>query len=162
MKVLHLLCCLLLGIPLAAIAAVPDAPSAGPPECKEGKATQGRRDCVKKEAPPAREGAAKQAAPNKPPPRRAVPQTPAPPYVSQPPPPEYHPVLPPSAPRVAPSPIVVPPPAQAGPSTPAPVTNCDAGGCVNPGGGRYNGGTGDTYLNNGRLCQRNGVWMQCF
>lgn len=159
----RLFCRLSLCVPLAAVAAtVPDAPdtaAAGPPTCKQGKATQGRRGCMKKEAAP--EGAAKEAAPKKPP-RRAVPQTPAPPTVSQPPPPEYRPVLPPSAPRVAPGPIVTPPPAQAGPGMPAPVTNCDAGGCVNPDGGRYNGGTGNTYLNNGRLCQRNGVWMQCF
>lgn len=48
------------------------------------------------------------------------------------------------------------------PPPPAAVTNCDAGGCWS-GGVRYQGGTGNTYLDrNGRVCQRSGNWMQCF
>jgi hypothetical protein len=49
------------------------------------------------------------------------------------------------------------------PTAPSPVTTCDAGGCWNSGASRYNGGAGGTYLDNsGRLCQRQGAWMQCF
>jgi hypothetical protein len=46
---------------------------------------------------------------------------------------------------------------------PTPVTGCDPGGCWDTGGNRYNSGAGNTYLNNaGKLCTRNGAWMQCF
>src|SRR4051812_31543264 len=49
------------------------------------------------------------------------------------------------------------------PQAPAPVTTCDPGGCWNTNGSRYNGGAANTYLDgNGKLCQRNGGWMQCF
>ncbi len=65
-----------------------------------------------------------------------------------------------SVPR--PNPPVVTLPQPVAPSAPAPVTSCDAGGCWS-GGSRYNGGAGGTYLDkNGRLCQGNGTWMQCF
>lgn len=48
------------------------------------------------------------------------------------------------------------------PEAPFPVTTCDAGGCWNANGSRYQGGTGNIYLDsNGRLCQRNGAWTQC-
>jgi hypothetical protein len=63
-------------------------------------------------------------------------------------------------------PQVPPPPAQRSavpPTAPSPITSCDAGGCWNSEAGRYNGGAGGTYMNNsGRLCQRQGAWMQCF
>jgi hypothetical protein len=53
------------------------------------------------------------------------------------------------------------PPAQA--DRPSPLTGCDPGGCWDSGGNRYNGGAGNTYLNGaGKLCTRNGAWMQCF
>jgi hypothetical protein len=65
-----------------------------------------------------------------------------------------------------PSVRVVPPvilPGTAAPSAPAPLGTCDGAGCWNSEGGRYNGGTGNTYLNNGgRLCNRNGASVQCF
>ncbi|WP_158590353.1 hypothetical protein [Noviherbaspirillum cavernae] len=85
-------------------------------------------------------------------PRRAVPQN------------IERSAMPPAPPIRIPSPP--PPPSVQQPVTPAPpspVTTCDAGGCWSPGGTRYQGGAGGTYLDNsGRLCQRNGVWMQCF
>lgn len=64
---------------------------------------------------------------------------------------------------ILPPPLPAPPPAPAGPQTPVPLTTCDPGGCWNTGAGRYNGGTGDTFLDRGgRQCVRNGAWMQCF
>ncbi|HEY0845655.1 MAG TPA: hypothetical protein VGE12_09810 [Noviherbaspirillum sp.] len=48
------------------------------------------------------------------------------------------------------------------PKAPVPVTTCDPGGCWGPD-NRYQGGTGNIYLDrNGRMCQGNGTWMQCF
>lgn len=48
------------------------------------------------------------------------------------------------------------------PQAPVPITTCDPGGCWG-GGIRYEGGAGNTYLDrNGRLCQGNGAWVQCF
>jgi hypothetical protein len=71
----------------------------------------------------------------------------------------------PAPPRPPPSsvpPVAIPPAAAPAPPGPVPLTTCDAGGCWS-GGARYNGGTGDTYLDrNGRMCQRNGTWMQCY
>lgn len=49
------------------------------------------------------------------------------------------------------------------PTAPLPVPTCDPGGCWDSGGNRYHGGVGNTYLDqNGRPCQRNGGWLQCF
>lgn len=49
-----------------------------------------------------------------------------------------------------------------GPQAPVPVTSCDPGGCWGSD-NRYQGGTGNTYLDrNGRMCQGNGTWMQCY
>ncbi|HCY63884.1 MAG TPA: hypothetical protein DHV59_13870 [Oxalobacteraceae bacterium] len=58
----------------------------------------------------------------------------------------------------------MPRPAQPVPADrPVPVTGCDPGGCWDGSGNRYNSGAGNTYLNNaGKLCTRNGTWMQCF
>src|ERR1700737_548192 len=59
----------------------------------------------------------------------------------------------------APLPVPLPP---VKPEAPFPVTTCDAGGCWNANGNRYQGGAGNIYLDsNGRICQRNGAWMQC-
>ncbi len=64
---------------------------------------------------------------------------------------------------ILPPPLPVPPPAPVGPQTPVPLTTCDPGGCWNTNAGRYNGGTGDTFLDRGgHQCVRNGAWMQCF
>jgi hypothetical protein len=71
-----------------------------------------------------------------------------------------------SAPAQIPAPAAAIPPAMQSPPAshaPAPVTTCDAGGCWSPGGSRYQSGAGNGYLDsNGRYCQRNGAWMQCF
>jgi hypothetical protein len=83
-------------------------------------------------------------------PRRPVPQIvepmpsrAAPPRVAVPP-------LPPSAPLRAPSP-------------PQPLGNCGAGGCYDAGGAWQGNGVGNTTVApNGKLCQRNGIWLQCF
>jgi hypothetical protein len=49
------------------------------------------------------------------------------------------------------------------PNRPVPVTGCDPGGCWDSGGNRYNSAAGNTYSNKaGKLCTRNGTWMQCF
>lgn len=82
-------------------------------------------------------------------PRRAVPQAPV----------RVAPI------QTAPSRPPAPPPQRQPEATrpPATVTTCDPGGCWNTDGSRYEGGAGGTYLDrNGRLCQRNGVMMQCF
>jgi hypothetical protein len=64
---------------------------------------------------------------------------------------------------ILPPPLPVPPPAPVGPRAPLPLTTCDPGGCWDAGGSRYNGGIGNSLLDrNGRLCQRNGAWTQCF
>lgn len=63
--------------------------------------------------------------------------------------------------RPASSPPAIPPVVV--PAPPDTVGPCDPGGCWNAGGGRYQGGTGNTYLDSkGRPCQRNGAFMQCF
>lgn len=60
-------------------------------------------------------------------------------------------------------PAVSMPQANVTPPAPAPITSCDAGGCWSSGGGRYQSGAGNTYFDNaGKLCQRQGAWMQCF
>ncbi len=54
-------------------------------------------------------------------------------------------------------------PRVATPAPPPTIGTCDSGGCWDTGGNRYNGGANGTFLNgSGRLCQRNGVSMQCF
>ncbi|RJG02553.1 hypothetical protein D3878_14030 [Noviherbaspirillum sedimenti] len=60
--------------------------------------------------------------------------------------------------------MAIPQPPQAvRPERPVPLTGCDPGGCRDAAGNRYNNGAGSTYLNDaGRLCTRNGTWMQCF
>lgn len=68
----------------------------------------------------------------------------------------------PQPPQPKPGPVIVPPPESAVPSPPVPITSCDPGGCWS-GGTRYEGGAGNTYLDgNGRMCQGNGTWMQCY
>jgi hypothetical protein len=68
------------------------------------------------------------------------------------PPPSYAP-----APAAAARVPVAPPP------DPATVRNCDAGGCYDAGGQRYNGGVGTTLLGpQGQLCTKGVVGAQCF
>ncbi|MBJ7308700.1 hypothetical protein ACFOLJ_01515 [Rugamonas sp. CCM 8940] len=60
------------------------------------------------------------------------------------------PSLPPSAPLRTPSP-------------PQPLGNCGVGGCYDAGGVWQGNGVGNTsVVPNGKLCQRNGIWLQCF
>jgi hypothetical protein len=89
------------------------------------------------------------APPQRPMPRRPVPQIvePMPPRAA--PPRVAMPPLPPSAPLRAPSP-------------PQPLVNCGAGGCYDAGGAWQGNGVGNTSVApNGKLCQRNGIWLQC-
>jgi hypothetical protein len=71
-------------------------------------------------------------------------------------------LTPPSAvtlPRSSPPTALLP----ARPPTPLPVTGCDPGGCRDADGHRYNGPTGNTYLDqSGKPCSRTGTWVQCF
>jgi hypothetical protein len=86
-------------------------------------------------------------------PRRAVPQI----VERMPvPPPRGHGALPPPA-----VPSTLAPPAV--PSAPRPLARCVGGACRDAGGVLYNGGVGNATLDpNGRLCNRDGVWLQCF
>jgi hypothetical protein len=89
---------------------------------------------------------AKPAAPR----RRAVPLTiERMPPSSPPPAPGYRPALPPA-----------PAPAN---TAPQPLVGCDAGACRDAAGTQYHGGVGNATLDpNGRLCHRDGAWLQCF
>jgi hypothetical protein len=82
-------------------------------------------------------------------PRRPVPQIVERMPPSSQPPRVAMPQLPPSAPlRV--------------PSAPQPLGNCGAGGCYDAGGAWQGNGVGNTSVApNGKLCQRNGIWLQC-
>jgi hypothetical protein len=68
-------------------------------------------------------------------------------------------------PPVAPSPSLTPPPVAPSPNPPPPaqVNSCDAGGCTDVNGARYNSGVGDASVSGqGRLCNRSGTTVQCF
>lgn len=68
----------------------------------------------------------------------------------------------PATPIPRPAPVTIAPAQPVGSRAPVPITSCDPGGCWGPD-NRYQGGAGNTYLDrNGRLCQGNGTWMQCF
>ncbi|MES2075987.1 MAG: hypothetical protein V4462_10280 [Pseudomonadota bacterium] len=65
-------------------------------------------------------------------------------------------------PRVA-MPPLLPSAALRAPSPPQPLGNCGAGGCYDAGGAWQGNGVGNTTVApNGKLCQRNGIWLQCF
>lgn len=90
--------------------------------------------------------------------RRAVPQVigrmPATsmPATSMPPPVIHYQSVPP-----APAAVSQPP------SSPRPLGACDSGGCRDAAGARYNTGSGNQMLDaNGRICHRNGAFIQCF
>ena len=54
------------------------------------------------------------------------------------------------------------PPSHTAPSGPAQITNCDAGGCWDTQGQRYNQGAGSTHFRqDGRICEQVGQQMQC-
>nr|WP_315217053.1 hypothetical protein [uncultured Duganella sp.] len=48
------------------------------------------------------------------------------------------------------------------PGTPIPAIGCTAGGCYDASGVRHNAGPGNTTITPaGKMCQRNGAWLQC-
>ena len=48
------------------------------------------------------------------------------------------------------------------PRSPIPVAGCDAGGCYDPSGVRHNNaGSAIAITPSGKLCTRNGIWLQC-
>jgi hypothetical protein len=87
------------------------------------------------------------------PPRRAVPSPPV----------SIYPQTPSPAAPLAVRPVPPATTSPAVPQVPVPAVGCDAGGCRDANGARYESGAPGTYLNgSGRLCQRNGAFMQCF
>jgi hypothetical protein len=91
-------------------------------------------------------------------PRRSVPQIisrmPAQPSASSPGVDQAYRPLPPAGISPLPSPYLAP--------GPLPVPGCDKTGCRDAAGVRHNGGIGNaTLAPNGRLCQKNGVFLNC-
>ncbi len=71
--------------------------------------------------------------------------------------PEQH-----GAPPAVAAPSVPPAAALPMPGLPQPIGSCDTGGCRDASGARYNGAGNATLDANGRICHRNGAFMQCF
>lgn len=69
---------------------------------------------------------------------------------------------PPAAPPAAAMPPLPASPAVPMPGLPRPVGSCDLGGCRDAAGARYNGAGNATLDANGRICHRNGAFIQCF
>lgn len=67
-----------------------------------------------------------------------------------------------TAPPVVAMPALPPSPAVPMPRAPQPIGACDVGGCRDASGARYNGAGNATLDANGRICQRNGAFVQCF
>lgn len=66
------------------------------------------------------------------------------------------------APPVVPMAAPPPGPSMPMPGAPQPIGACDTGGCRDAAGARYNGAGNATLDANGRICHRNGAFMQCF
>lgn len=66
------------------------------------------------------------------------------------------------APPVVPMAPLPPSPAVPMPRAPQPIGACDTGGCRDAAGARYNGAGNATLDANGRICHRNGAFLQCF
>jgi hypothetical protein len=66
------------------------------------------------------------------------------------------------APPVVPMAPLPSSPAVPMPHAPQPIGACDTGGCRDAAGARYNGAGNATLDANGRICHRNGAFMQCF
>ena len=66
------------------------------------------------------------------------------------------------APPVVPMAPLPPSPAVPIPRAPQPIGSCDTGGCRDASGARYNGAGNATLDANGRICHRNGAFLQCF
>lgn len=67
-----------------------------------------------------------------------------------------------TAPPVVAMPALPPSPAVPMPRAPQPIGACDVGGCRDASGARYNGAGNAALDANGRICQRNGAFVQCF
>ncbi|UQV45218.1 hypothetical protein KIV45_26655 [Janthinobacterium lividum] len=67
-----------------------------------------------------------------------------------------------TAPSVVPMAPLPHSPAVPMPRMPQPIGSCDTGGCRDAAGARYNGAGNATLDANGRICHRNGAFMQCF
>ena len=65
-------------------------------------------------------------------------------------------------PSVVPMAPLPPGPAVPLPRAPQPIGACDTGGCRDAAGARYNGAGNATLDANGRICHRNGAFIQCF
>ena len=129
--------------PAVAQEAPPDATASAPPARCDGRAA--RTPCAEEAG----------ARPAPPPGRRAVPLTieRMPPAVA--PVPAYRPAPPPPPPPPPLTPIPIP--------APLPLTGCVGGVCRDAAGVRHEGGVGNATLDpNGRLCHRDGPWLQCF
>jgi hypothetical protein len=68
----------------------------------------------------------------------------------------------PPAPAVVPMAPLPPSLAVPMPRAPQPIGACDSGGCRDAAGARYNGAGNATLDANGRICHRNGAFIQCF
>ena len=66
------------------------------------------------------------------------------------------------APPVVPMAPPPPGPSMPMPGAPQPIGACDTGGCRDAAGARYNGAGNATLDASGRICHRNGAFMQCF
>ncbi|WP_332861315.1 hypothetical protein [Janthinobacterium svalbardensis] len=67
-----------------------------------------------------------------------------------------------TAPPIVPMAPLPPGPAVPMPRAPQPIGACDTGGCRDAAGARYNGAGNATLDANGRICHRNGAFIQCF
>ena len=67
-----------------------------------------------------------------------------------------------AAPPVVTMPPLPPSPAVPMPGLPQAIGSCDTGGCRDASGARYNGAGSATLDANGRICHRNGAFVQCF
>ncbi len=67
-----------------------------------------------------------------------------------------------TTPPVVSMPSLRPGPALPMPGAPQPIGACDTGGCRDAAGARYNGAGNATLDANGRICHRNGAFIQCF
>jgi hypothetical protein len=90
--------------------------------------------------------------------RKPMPRRPVPQIVQR------MPVAP--APRAVSAPVLPPTPSLQEllqpPRTPIPALGCDGGGCYDASGARHNNaGNGVTITPSGKLCNRNGAWLQC-
>ncbi|MBE3028164.1 hypothetical protein GQ37_020710 [Janthinobacterium sp. BJB1] len=67
-----------------------------------------------------------------------------------------------TAPPVVPTAPMPPGLAVPMPGAPQAIGSCDTGGCRDASGARYNGAGNATLDANGRICHRNGAFIQCF